>query len=136
MIPTLIWWFFGSGREQFIRYFENDDVVENDAWYEEDEIVSGRDTFSEATSIAGSSSAGGYEVKFKPQQEKMSARDVQKNRRRAKKSETNRENSLMNVKPKRPPPQSRKRLKKTRKKDATDTTCCTEVNVQNCGITS
>jgi hypothetical protein len=137
IIPSLIWWFFGSGKERFIAYFEDTGGYAGDNDYGEDEEMSYPDSVSEGTSIGGGSSVGGYEVKYKDKKTrtkgKASPQGTMKNQKSKKSNEFSGDNSLTNMKPKPPPPQSRKRLKKTRTRQPIQTNqCCTEVTA--CGI--
>lgn len=127
IFPTVIWWFFGSGKERFITYFEQskeEDIYDNDS-------LSFRDSASEGTSIEGGSSVGGFEVRYKKKKENQSNRILNN---RAK--QLGADNTLRNVKPKRPPPpQTRKRLKKTRtRQELQPDTCCTEIELNGCGV--
>ena len=122
IIPTLLWWFFGRGKERFISYFEGSN---KDEFYGEDD-ASFQDSFSQGSSITGGTSVGGYEVKYKNKDKTSQQNQI--------KTAEYKENSLRNVKPKKPgPPKTRKRLKKSRARQPINTrTCCTEINA--CGV--
>ncbi len=132
-MPSLVWWFFGSGKERFIAYFENTGGVAGDDDYGEDEEISYPDSASEGTSIGGGSSVGGYEVRYKDKKPRTKGKASPQGKNKKSPNEPTGDNSLRNMKPKPLPIQSNKRLKKTRTRQPIQTTqCCTEVTA--CGI--
>lgn len=135
IMPSMVWWFFGSGKERFIAYFEDTGGFARDVEYDKDEEMSYPESVSEGTSIGGGSSVGGYEVRYKDKKPrtkgKASPLGIMKNKKSP--NEFSGDNSLTNMKPKPLPPQSKKRLKKTRTRQPIQTNqCCTEVTA--CGI--
>lgn len=129
VFPILFWWFFGSGKNRFIEYFE-DPVGEMS---DDDDNISFDENNSEGTSIGGGSSNGESPVKYMKKQTNNYKNRIQK---KIFAQQNSRENRLRNVIPKKLPPKSKKRLKKTKPIEPVDTTaqCCTEVNLEGCGI--
>ena len=139
-VPSMLWWFFGSGKVKFITYFEESkDVLSMD-----DGSIISMDSSSEGSSIAPSSVGGGYEVKFKKEEKepRTAAKNVVTNTKQSKKKAKSyhwdgksnyMEQNLYNMKPKPPQPRSNKRLRKTRRKQ-TNEGCCADV--EGCGIMS
>ena len=137
-VPSMLWWFFGSGKVKFITYFEEDrDIVSMD-----DDSILSMDSSFEGSSIAPSRVGDGYEAKLKKEKKenKTAPKDVvaKQSKKNAKSSHwdgksSHMEQSLYNMRTKPPQPRSNKRLKKSRRKQ-TNEGCCADV--EGCGIMS
>jgi len=131
MIPLMLYWSFGQGKEKFIAYFERGYNKEKEQEQPDEEDISYQDSFSEATSFDGGSEAGGMEVKYK---EKDSGPTGILKKQKRFPSDLIKENSQNGLKSKSiPKTTKRKRLLKTRPRQPIDTNrCCADVNA--CGI--
>ena len=131
VVPTLIWWFLGSGREKFISYFEEVEEGKDNG----DGDLSLPETVTEGTSIAGGSSTGGFEVSYKDRnrlRENPHPKGILKNK--AEKELDEYGNSTFASERRNPMRyHSRKRSKRQRSRQSVNKKqCCTDINA--CGI--
>lgn len=131
IVPSLVWWFLGSGREKFISYFE--EVEEEKA--NKDDNLSFPDTATEGSSIAGGSSYGGFEVSYNERnrsRETSHPRGILRNKSE-KRHDHRRSSTNANGRSNPMKQRSRKRTKRARSRQPVNKKqCCTDMNA--CGI--
>ncbi len=126
VIPIFVFWHFGSGKERFIYFFEGSSSL--NFGYDDDDNSSISE--SEDGTTIGGSSVGGYEVKYK---EKDNAPKGILRNRTGDVNVYGRDNSLSNIKSKGLQQQSKKRLRRSRTTEESNTNVCIQA-VENCGV--